>query len=493
MANNLSEPPALQKTAALMAAARAYLARGAYIQYDQLSMDRLLRVTPRHNRFAPPEEATCQHTLFLDCSSFVNAVYYTVFGCELEADVTWNMMELVKPMVYDYRPTHRESERDRQSIRSQVLSLLQPGDCVVMRFQDNGHIILCGEDGFYYHCTERRENRSYHYDEKRDFFSPDGAIYRDSLAGLFEPGAQYDLLGERVLRFVVLRPLERMGEPTAAALARLEDAAGLQISALSSHSGGRTARLGEAVAYTVQVQNLSREERRVSISLEPAPGFRPESEARRELVLAPGQTAQEAFSLTVSVLSGACLAPPAVKVNGLPVWAERVLLHGTLDRLAAIPVAAGPDLLSSLSESLGNQGLSFPSTGEQLLSSYFMRYDSAAGDVLWRRPQEPWRDGALYSYFGGTGVITPEAGTDLLIRTKRITSGDLQPGDIILCSDDALFTHTYASLVTPAGLEGRFAPDTEPSRLWGEPMERFVDSLPGRFCYVVVRPGVLRT
>lgn len=491
MANNLSDKPALQKTAALMAAAHAYLARGSCIQYDQLSMDRLLRVTPRHNRFASPEEATCQHTLFLDCSSFVNAVYYTTFGCELEADVTWNMMELVKPLIYDYHPTHQESKEDREAIRSQVLSLLRPGDCVVMRFYDNGHIILCGEDGCYYHCTERSESRSYHYDEKCDFFSSDGALYRDALSGLFEPGAQYDLLGERVLRFVVLRPLERMGKPTPSALSRLEEASGLKISVLSSHSGGRTARLGETVNYTVQVHNSSAEKRRANICVESSSGLRLDSVSQQELLLSPGQTAQGEFSFTVTTLSGAYLKPPAVTVNNLPVWAERILLHGTLD----IPTTLSPEdkasILSSLSTKLENLGLSFPSTSAQLLNLYFMRYDSAAGDVLWRRPQVPWRDGGLYGYFGGTGVITPEAGIDPLIRTKHIAAGDLQPGDIILCSDDALFTRTYESLVTPVGLEGRFAPGTEPSRLCSEQMDRFIDSLPGRFCYVIVRPGVL--
>ena len=77
-----------QKAAGLLAAAEAFLARGASIQYDQLSMDRLLRVTPRHSRCASPEEATAQHRLFLDCARFVHSVYFTAFGQELEADVS---------------------------------------------------------------------------------------------------------------------------------------------------------------------------------------------------------------------------------------------------------------------------------------------------------------------------------------------------------------------------------------------------------------------
>ena len=47
-----------QQQSAVIAVAQAYLARGPAIQYDQLSMDRLLRITPRRNRFAPPEAAS---------------------------------------------------------------------------------------------------------------------------------------------------------------------------------------------------------------------------------------------------------------------------------------------------------------------------------------------------------------------------------------------------------------------------------------------------
>ena len=88
------------KTQALLATAKAYCDRGAAIQYDQLSMDRLLRVTPRRRLGAAPEEATGQHTLCLDCSSFVWSVFYNAFGYWMEGDLTWDMIDLVVPRVY---------------------------------------------------------------------------------------------------------------------------------------------------------------------------------------------------------------------------------------------------------------------------------------------------------------------------------------------------------------------------------------------------------
>lgn len=489
----------IEKTAGLMAVAEAFLARGEYIQYDQLSMDRLLRVTPRNSRCAPPEEATAQHRLFLDCARFVHAVYYTAFGQELEADVTWNMMELVQPRVYDCRPTHRESEQDRQRIREEVLSLLRPGDALVMRFAENGHIVLCGEGGCFYHCTEKGGEKSYCYKEGHDTFSPGGALYKEPLTGLFEPGQRYDLLGERVLRFSVLRPLDRMGPLTPGTLARLGDARDLRVSVLSSHSGGQTACPGQRVTYTVQVHNEGVEPRRVQIGLVPAAGSCLAGEGHAGLTLEPGQTGQAAFPLELLPSDAAFVPPPAVTVNRLPVWAERVLLcAGPPEEGARIAAQAGPavrsggEALAAVAAVCRPLGISLPDSVPQLLTSYFLRYDSALGDVLWRVPQDPRRDGCLYSYFGGTGVITPEAGRDPYLRTRRITPSDLRPGDLILCSDGPLFANSYSCLVTAEGLAGRFDAKDSGRLLLGEDCAEFIDSLPGRFCYAVVRPGGAR-
>ena len=89
-----------QKTAALFAAAEAFLDRGAALQYDQLSMDRLVRVTPRHSWYLPPEAATEQHRAYLDCSTFVCAAYYSAFGYVPESNLTWHMRELVQDRVF---------------------------------------------------------------------------------------------------------------------------------------------------------------------------------------------------------------------------------------------------------------------------------------------------------------------------------------------------------------------------------------------------------
>ena len=78
-----------RKLEALFTAAEAYMDRGFWVQYDQLSMDRLIRITPRRRFTLPPEAATSQQRLYLDCATYVCAAFYNAFGYQLEANVTW--------------------------------------------------------------------------------------------------------------------------------------------------------------------------------------------------------------------------------------------------------------------------------------------------------------------------------------------------------------------------------------------------------------------
>ena len=485
-----------QKSDVIIAVAESYLSRGSAIQYDQLSMDRVLQITPRRNKFAPPEEATAQHTLFLDCSSFVHAVFYTAFGQELEADLTQHMIEQL-PSIYSCHPTHCESEAGRLAIQDTLRSIIRPGDCIVMRFPQNGHVILCGKDGYYYHCTEKGSARSYDYRAKCNCFSSEGAIYREPLDNLFHPGTRYYLFDPQVLHFALLRPLDSMGSPTPGTLARLNSAAELNISVFSSHSGGRSAQPGDTVTYTVQIQNCTGRERQVEISFVPAPGFQPQDAHHSRQILGPFEVLSVAFPLTVSRSAQAYLSPPTVSVNGLPIWAERTLLHSAppdgLDRAFRNQAETTNEetIPSTLSSVFRSSKAPSHSIVRHLFNTLFVRYDSVSGDVLWRRIQDPRHDGGLYGYFGGYGVVTPEIISDPSIRARHITAKDLYSGDLILCSDDAQFQKTYTCLATSSSLIGCFSPDTQPARISGADMEQFIDSLPGRFCYLVIRPSMV--
>lgn len=131
------------KIDALMTIAKAFYDRGSGIQYDELSMDRICRITPRRELFSPPEKATKQHTLFLDCSSFVFSTFYQAFGYIFEADVTNDMIDLSDIRVFYYEIRGNETEDEKISVMKKFKETLQAGDVTVSVYNNgNGHAML---------------------------------------------------------------------------------------------------------------------------------------------------------------------------------------------------------------------------------------------------------------------------------------------------------------------------------------------------------------
>ena len=435
-----------QKTAALFAVAEAFYDRGEALQYDQLSMDRAVRISPRHSYYLPPEAATPQHRAYLDCSTFVCAAYYNAFGYVPESNLTWHMRELVQDRVFCYVLTHEETPEELDALRRQLRDLLQPGDVVVYSKATNGHALLYRDPHTFYHCTQHGAKGSYDYAARRDIVSPHGGMYMDDSRWLLEPCTDPDGYGKCYLfapdieRFAVLRPLNRVEDPTPDALARLGDARDLSCSVTVSHPGARTAAPGDEVTYRVQVR--SRRDTPVQAEIR----FRtPEGNLQtRTLALDPGETGTAGFTLRAPAGPGP-LARPRVWVNGLSVWTPPLRLGRNLtaaeaDGLVRDVLTAAPadGLLQTVAVSCGLEDLPCPADLTRWLNTLFYRYDALSADVLYRLPQDPARDLAVYAYFGGAGVITPEAVADSELRTQQLRLEELQKGDLLVCCDDAL-------------------------------------------------------
>ena len=132
-----------EKREALIEVAKAYLNRGRYIQYDQRCMDRKSFLTPRRIKLYPPEAATEDNTVFLDCSSYVGALYYETFGVELPADLTWHMIDYIGPRVYYYELTHEETPEEIENITKEITRVLLPGDVITYDIGvGSGHTML---------------------------------------------------------------------------------------------------------------------------------------------------------------------------------------------------------------------------------------------------------------------------------------------------------------------------------------------------------------
>ena len=212
--------------------------------------------------------------------------------------------------------------------------------------------------------------------------------------------------------------------------------------------------------------------------------------------LAPGETAAVTFPVHLEQAEQLWITPPVIMANGLHVYAPRVLVGRNLsaEQTGTVLAAMSAAAQSSGTEEAVNAayqaiGITLPER-RLLLRDLFHRYDSLQGEVFVRRVQNPAEDMTVYSYFGGTGVVTPDVGCDPFLRTTQLRMEDLQPGDILLVSDDYTNFYIYEAMFTGDGFLGSYAPGQSPAHLTGAEAAAYLDSLPGRYAYAILRPSL---
>ena len=532
------------KTAALFAVADAYIKRGKTLQYDQLSMDRVAVVSARRQWFMPPEAATEQHYVFMDCSSWCFALFYQTFGYMLESCLTWHMIDVVKPRVFYHEYTHGESEEELSALRRKVRAVLSPGDVVVFQQESGfGHALLYVNEKYYLNCSQRGVFNGYDYKARRNVFTENGGIYREETRFLFEEPAAGDaevlpdlalralgrncLFSPKVRRFAVLRPLELVGDPLPSALARLGDAEGLVCSVTSAYPEGKTCPLGEDPGYVLSVTNASNETRTAEIRMEGAGGRGGRGGPVERRVILPGESIQVPVPFEgAAAVAGDCIEDskedgilentvypyivrrPKITVSGLPVWVPKVYVGR-----ARSAGAAGMDGAADATGTAGVVGMDgapavfagstpaafagsssaafadFSGFAERQLHSLFSLHDGASGDVL-VRVQEKEDDLAAPGLYGGYGVISPELseGDERCSRVTYFSEAQLVPGDLIIAADDALCTKCYGGIYDGKCFRGATEFEGEEMELTGEELAVWLDSLPGRFVFTVLRP-----
>ncbi len=494
------------KLEALLTVAYDFYARKDKIQYDQKSMDRFVQLTPRRRKFLPPEAATDQYTLYLDCSGFCFDVYYQAFGYELPSDLTWHIIELGEPRIYCYERQTEETPEEKEKIIADIKACLKPGDLITLRHQGkSGHIMLYIGNGQYMNCRpEFKEiDDSYDYVKCENHHRDAGGIYIDNLEYLFYPKEdesfeRYYMFSPKETCFSICRPLDIVGEPTSETVIRMEEYKGLWTAVECSHAGGLCAVDGDTIKYDVIVRNLTDQARKATINFKAPKGSRLVDESIVSIELTGKEERRVSFSVIAvkDQSSEYWIDPPHITVNGLTIHGQRVLLgksveDGKVKQLICDvkkEIAETADAAAAASRAYEKQGISMNPEKSSYLFSHFYLHDTTVQDVLSRRPQNPYQDMAVYSYFGGTGVVTPEMGSSTGIRTTQIKASDLMAGDIILCSDDTFGRKSYSSLFTGESLIGSFEAGEDVRTIKGEEMERFIDSLFGRFCFIVLRP-----
>lgn len=452
------------------------MTRGRWLQYDQLSLDRIVRCTARRNAFAPPEAAAEGRYLFLDCAAFVWACYYQTFDCRLEADMVINMIDHLSARVFYYELTHNEDEQHIDELRQTFCACLQPGDIISYeRTYRAAHTVLYIGNGQFIHCTQEHGFNGYNYEERRNIFDPEGGIRIDDLDALTRDrnGKRY-LFSDTVKRFSVNRPLNVLGDPTKQALIRSEKTKDLHCSVYPSIGYGHTVPGGETVLYEVEIRNVGDKACHTEIQFEPGTGTVLCGMNRQSKALVPGESCRVRFTIQCSCKDG-LIEKPSVLVNGLSIYVPDVVVGPDPDNT----IAAYDDFIEAAACS-------------KMLHRLFFLHDTVAGDVLSKRPSRPSEDMNVYGLYGGFGVITPQIAAGEEVRAVYIDRSCLEPGDMILCADDALLEKCYAACWDGEGLSGSFEYSETPACRKGKEADHWIDSLFGRFCFAVIRPSLLK-
>lgn len=493
-----------QKQQALLAVAKAFYDRGVYTQYDQRSMDRTVQATPRRRKYLPPEAGNSQYTHFLDCSGYMSAIYLTAFGYELPSDLTWIMVDQMEPRKYLYHNTREESAEDIRRVRDEVYALLQPGDLITwQRIKGSGHIIMYLGEGRYTECTTPPgEKNSYNYEECKNQLYERGLWLRD-LDRLFPVTEEMlekgrGLFRENVVRFSVHRPLEIVGDILPQAKLRMGRAKDLWCAVENSAPGLTQAYPGEKVDYTVIVRNQNEDTRDITVTFAPPAGTAFDGKGNAEFTLQGGEEKRITFTVTVEKDNTVIqLDGPVVTVNDLIIYAHPVLLGRQMtDEMwkaikdtALAELGKGETAVAAAAKAYAPLGITIDPVQKHYSWGKFCYHDTPAGDVISRRPQKPFEDLAVYTGFGGKNVITPEMAAGSYVRTTFISTKDLLPGDVLLCLEDSFGDVAYSAFFDGEKLIGIFEPEGKTCEITGEELDRFMDSLFGRFAFLLLRPA----
>lgn len=243
--------------------AYAYFFQGVQLQYDQGSGRRMV--------LASPEDATSDHYLFMDCSSFVYSLYQYAFGINLtptssvtnaSTNTYMNYARLNQgtsnEVIYYIENANYTTVSARSALLSTVRASLQSGDLVVIR-RDNdssGHVMMYVGDNMFIHST----GSDYNYTANAERLESAGTVLELDANELFvNTASSRYLFKSNVNKICVLRPMNRNNiafTPQAISRYHLD---GLMVEKSASTPNLASVTLGEEVTYTITLTNRGKQ------------------------------------------------------------------------------------------------------------------------------------------------------------------------------------------------------------------------------------------
>lgn len=240
----------------------------AYAFYNQESQINYNQTISRRMVNPSPEEATSQHMMYLDCSSYVNAVYYEAFG---ENILPYSELE-VSPNTKNYMAYARENPTNVDVIgvwlredcttpqaqaeaMEKAKKLLQVGDVVNYRKGSTGHVMLYVGDDNFLHSTGDDYNVGFKPEDSHEGgVERHGTVSQDTLSLFFdETGSRY-MLKKGYEGFCILRPIARNLEVTKETKDRMLSR-GLDAEKTSNKGVNTSLAVGEEITYTLTIKN----------------------------------------------------------------------------------------------------------------------------------------------------------------------------------------------------------------------------------------------
>ena len=145
---------------------QSYESRGEEKKAPQILYD---QYNTRRNFNPLPEDATELRNLYLDCSSFVNSVYYYTFGVNLlpagksVSTSTINTDMASQPVGRDLELMYYFTGHELESLKAsdakaqlkfnEIKEILEPGDIINYRRESTGHVIMYLGEGKFIHST----------------------------------------------------------------------------------------------------------------------------------------------------------------------------------------------------------------------------------------------------------------------------------------------------------------------------------------------------
>ncbi len=242
----------------------------AYAYYRQEKQLNYNQTMSRRNINVSPEEATSQHMLFIDCSSYVNAVIKEAFGINiLPYETTEKSPNTAN--YFEYAITNVDSDdvvgvwkradysfSEDETVMNTVKGLLKVGDILNYRKADTGHALIYVGEGQFLHSTgDDFNDDSLNPEKSSEGFNqsePNGTVKLDSWDIVFDKEGERYVFKENYTGFCILRPTARGVQVTEETHARMLSK-GLDGEKTSDIGVNTSLAVGDKITYTVTVEN----------------------------------------------------------------------------------------------------------------------------------------------------------------------------------------------------------------------------------------------